>query len=227
MKTNKELGEIGARAAQGVQSESEIIIDPASRYWTAYQPEREAFAAAVAEEVRKEYPADWSKDSSLETWFPITAQELTDLRSQLESAVQQIKDARVNLAACEQELEEKTARLAQLEWRPTSVKPTREDADRDGNIETVTPDGRVLIRRHDTWPWPINSTTAHKVTHWRAVPPPPAPTAEEAERAKFETWAKSQAYNLHRQPSGVYTSDCTASAWVAWQAASASKEVQP
>lgn len=36
-------------------------------------------------------PADWSKDSSLETWFPLTAEELTQAKSQLSQAQQEVE----------------------------------------------------------------------------------------------------------------------------------------
>lgn len=47
---------------------------------------REAFAALdAAQEQVAALPADWSTDSSLETWFPFSAQELVNLREEVKT----------------------------------------------------------------------------------------------------------------------------------------------
>ena len=36
----------------------------------------------MKDELGRELPADWFEDSSLETWFPLTAEELARLKAQ-------------------------------------------------------------------------------------------------------------------------------------------------
>lgn len=45
-----------------------------------------------------------------------------------------------------------------------------------------------------------------------------------AERARFEAWALGECLSLHRYDSGPYSHDRTSSAWLAWQAALASRQ---
>ena len=50
----------------------------------------------------KALPADWFEDSSLETWFPLTAQELAELKRQLaatQESYRRVSDLAVNLTA--------------------------------------------------------------------------------------------------------------------------------
>lgn len=66
-----------------------ITADPEPRYeWRcsdANNRRREDAAVAELVDLRAKFaalPADWSQDSSLETWFPYTAQELDSLRAE-------------------------------------------------------------------------------------------------------------------------------------------------
>ena len=53
----------------------------------------DAFAALdAAQEQVAALPADWRTDSSLETWFPRTAEELTRLRAQIVAATSLLRE---------------------------------------------------------------------------------------------------------------------------------------
>ena len=45
----------------------------------------------------KRLPADWFKDSSLETWFPLTARELKSLRAERDALAAQVETLRAAL----------------------------------------------------------------------------------------------------------------------------------
>lgn len=73
------------------------------------------------------------------------------------------------------------ARLEQLEWRPVSVKPTKEDADIHGHVLICRKDG-------DTGFGSIYVAWTPEVTHWR---PAALPTIPDQSRVEFEKWWKS------------------------------------
>lgn len=75
-------------------------------------------------------------------------------------------------------------RLAQLEWRPVSVKPTKEDADSDGSVCVLDEAGELSIWRYDF-------NFGRRVTHWRPASPPPQQVD-----AEFESWYKTNAIML-------------------------------
>ena len=68
---------------------AEDVIQYARRLHDLYaSPEPVAPDQQVIADLRARIdamPADWSHDSSLETWFPYTAQELADLRAEVEA----------------------------------------------------------------------------------------------------------------------------------------------
>lgn len=66
--------------------------------------------------------------------------------------------------------------LAKLEWRPVSVKPTKEDADSDGYVCAFDTDGELSI-------WHYNEIFGRRFTHWRPASPPPQQVD-----AAFESW---------------------------------------
>lgn len=119
------------------------------------------------------------------------------------------------------ELAKANAELERLRWRSVEVKPTREDADNDGNI--ILTNGDIYLKIgwnnikgiHSSWKW------------WSPFCPPPAPSAEEVERERFEIWAATSSFghDLTRMPCGkYYNSVLTSEAWELWQAARAAKE---
>lgn len=81
----------------------------------------------------------------------------------------------------EKQFEDAQARLAQLEWRPVSVKPTKEDADPFGNVQVCGITNGIL-QSHGLHS--INYPFKDRNTHWRpaALPTIPDPSREEFER---------------------------------------------
>ena len=110
------------------------------------------------------------------------------------------------------ELAKRDERLAALEWRPVSVKPTREDADEGGKViwtngtSYLEIDWNDIDGMHPSWKW------------WRPFSPPPAPSPEEIERREFEAY---YAEADPRTPQNPFEKEA---AWKAWQAARAGKE---
>jgi len=79
------------------------------------------------------------------------------------------------LAAMTAERDALQARLAQMDWRPVSVRPTAEDCDEDGDV-TVGWGEKCCTCSVDIWP-------PQKATHWMPFTPPPADP--------FEQWWKN------------------------------------
>lgn len=150
-----------------------------------------------------------------------------DIKTQITPLQQRNHELNELLAEAVAKLATVTAERDRMQWRPVSEKPTRQDADASGNVESITPKGRILLRMFSSWPWELNHTTAHEVTHWRPFCPPPAPSAEDAERERFEIWAATSSFghDLTRTPCRKhYNSALTSEAWELWQAARAVKE---
>jgi len=76
----------------------------------------------------------------------------------------------------EKQFEDAQARLAQLEWRPVSVKPTKEDADPFGNVQVCGITNGIL-QSHGLHS--INYPFRDRDTHWRpaALPEIPNPAS--------------------------------------------------
>ena len=112
------------------------------------------------------------------------------------------------------------ARLKQLEWRPVSMKPTKEDADAWGRIP-VTRLGEVLYQYINNW-----DQLPSNVTHWRPFAPP---TPSDTDRVEFEKWAlQGQCCEfdlIWDEVRETYTSPESQIAWNAWKAAR-TKEVK-
>lgn len=101
------------------------------------------------------------------------------------SKINEVK-ARANaLIATHEKLQSKLtaaqARLDQLEWRPVSVKPTKEDANKFDYLEAT--DGEHIYHFKYT-NFPIRPSW----THWRPFAPPTIP---DQSRVEFENWWKS------------------------------------
>jgi hypothetical protein len=172
MKSNKKLGEIGAKAAalwlQSKMRGYHLAVNENSCSYLGESAGRESFAATVAAEVRKE-----------------SAEEIATL----------------------------TAELAKHQWRPVSVLPTKADADVEGHVFVCSADGRIRGMHRIEWPFSTG------VTHWRPFVPPPAPSAEDLERAEFEKWWSCQ-------PSWVHENNTKDAVFMGWQAARAGKEAK-
>ncbi len=210
--SDEQLGEIGAKAAAGklhVQMNTFcMVVSERSAFWDGDKDARAAFAAAVAAEVRKEY------EKTMASLSEIVVNEQT-----------QKHQALADVANLRAENAKQAERLAALEWRPVSVKPTREDADKHGFVEVLwlgdDQTNCIDLYAVSMWPWGNDN-----VTHWRTVSPPPAPTAAETERAEFEQAAMVKNLNVDRYPDGGYMIPAVTMMWEGWQARAA-KEVQP
>jgi len=102
------------------------------------------------------------------------------------------------------ELAKRDERLAKLEGRPVSVRPTREDGDSRGNVCAVLHTGELCIQA-------ISHPFSDAVCAWWPFSPPPAPSPEEIERREFEAWWNSSDNFAASKPV----------AWHAWQARAA------
>lgn len=136
-------------------------------------------------------PANWSEDSSLETWFPFSAQEIGQLEAQM-SVVEKIRKEREAVAAL----------VSKSGWQPIETAP------KDGTrIDLWMPSGRRVPNcfwgkpehscgeyegycdscpDHDGW---IDSEdfmsgyTDEEPTHWMPLPSSPARSTAEPEPA--------------------------------------------
>lgn len=100
------------------------------------------------------------------------------------------------------------AELERLRWRSPKIKPSREDADITGRITVLKRDGIVTQIL-----WYSEELNAFEA--WRPCCPPPAPSAEEVERAEFAAfWDRSELAGIVKEEG----------AFKIWQAARAAKE---
>ena len=274
MKTDKELGEIGAAAAllkQREQLTGNLCIVPEYAMWQADESARTAFAAAVREEIFAGMEGMPSEGVCLETYgleisrngyicgvnavrklmlaaFAKQMEEaknnslllckelgnegkttIGELQSKLSEAEERVEskhgcwmNALKKVTELESKLAEAEKRLGELEWRPVSVKPMREDGndngivmimDHDGNMSTIA--YNLFHRLEPKWKW------------WMPYFKPPTPTAEEIERAEFEEWAQENCpgWSLSKSETGQYQDPNARVAFAGWQARAA-KEVK-
>lgn len=154
-------------------------------------------------------------------------------------SIERMKEAQAELAKANAELERYTkecgalivehsklqAELERLRWRPVSVKPTREDADTADRITVLCKNGKMQRVPLDAmgfrpdFDW-SKSDDGEQFMFWRPTCPPPAPTAEEKERAEFEKWFKETT-----EKEG-FSKNFGQIAFEAWKAALASIEVK-
>lgn len=119
-----------------------------------------------------------------------------------------------------EELAKANAELERLRWISRDILPARDDADANGYVNCLKRDGNTCMQK-------IGGDFHESIAFWRPFCPPPAPTAEEVERERFEIWAATSSFghDLTRTPCGkYYNSVLTCEAWELWQAARASKE---
>lgn len=196
-------------------------LEEASRDWLNHKEEIQNTKNELAM-FQKSYEAE--RNCSAERMAKIHAHEEEIRRLTARSAGQLLEITSLHhlLDEGDAEYAEVKADLERLQWRPVSMAPTAEDADATGNVETITPEGRMMLRKFSSWPW-----AAHEVTHWRPFCPPPAPTPEEAEQERFEKWALKNCKEL--TPLGDhdganYKDIGSQVAFQIWQAARAVKE---
>ena len=111
-----------------------------------------------------------------------------------------------------EEIDRLRAELAKHQWRPVSVKPTKEDADVDGYVMDYCKSGNLCKQS-------VVGVLGSVVISWMPCPKTPTPTAEETERAGFEKWWSCQ-------PSWVHENNTKHAVFMGWQAARAGKKEQ-
>lgn len=205
MKTIQELAGIGAKAAseklatlKGGGSGLLLAISPNSSDWSNDQPAREAFAQAVidafldgvgdvpsVDECREMFDAEPSHKE---------LQGLSVVRAAILTAVAKTtRNWQIAASARERMLEERVkeleamnkrqrddmaeARLAELEWRPISVKPTKEDADARGMV--------IVMKDREIGTVGWQSDWLNEAQMWRPAALPPV---ADKEREAFEAW---------------------------------------
>lgn len=109
--------------------------------------------------------------------------QILELQRELSQANERVEAKQAAYQRCAGLLEEErlknvkaNAELERLRWRSVEVKPTREDADVDGDIMVYNATTGEIYNLD----W--QSEFKACVTHWRPACPPPAPTAEEVEK---------------------------------------------
>ena len=245
--TDEELGRIGAKAAFDNRSfpSSYLCIDRGNAQWSKEQDGRNAYARAVREAVEKQRGEEIARliQSATKAWEEADRAkskiaELTQgIQDQQENADRLMELDATNRENCDrthralvesqlQHLETQkalatvTAERDRLQWRPVSVKPTREDADLNSNV--IATNGTQFAKFNFA---DFSHMSGHW-THWIAFSPPPTPTPEEVERERFEKWAQDKPHLALNRGNGFteYFSSTTQSAWIGWQAACAVKE---
>lgn len=248
--SDKQLGEIGAKAAFSAGNSvgwlmcvhdgmpGQLIGFSA---WRGDEPARTAFAAAVREQVEKECMHPMNQvailnadavnqqiqkltQSATKAWEEAdrSKSKIAELTNGITDQGEEIDRLTAELAAAEK-------RLAELQWRPISVKPTREDADEGGFVIVLRADKLTSLVQwdangfHPDFDW-RQTSQALRYTKWRPAALTPAPKAKELERADFENTFPNMP--KERTPSGMYANDKFQAMWESWQAARASKEVQ-
>lgn len=112
------------------------------------------------------------------------------------------------------------------------MKPTREDADEGGFVTVLRADKLTAIVQWDAngfnpdFDWRQISQSL-RYTKWRAAALPPAPTAEEKERAEFEKACVQFDVSFTRDIGGNYRDSRTLVLFEVWMLARASAESKP
>lgn len=173
------------------------------------------FARAVREAVEKEQAEETAR---------LTAER--DLNQQhYHNAMDELRTKRRTSHELQAELAKANAELERLRWRSVEVKPTQEDADPQGQVEIFLQAGTSSRFNIVNFPW-----NGWQVIWWRPFCPPPAPTAEEVERERFEA-AYLENYpagmpDLQLSEDGEYRTPSVRCGFKMWQAARAAKEVE-
>jgi len=136
-----------------------------------------------------------------------------------------------DMDALKDQLAKANAELERLRWRSVEVKPTREDGDRDGKVTVIHKDGVMY-----EWHWNMAFHENHRA--WRPFCPPPALSAEEVERERFEKayreeWERCEGQDskwkfdprvFTRDDQGRYIAQGVEPSWRMWKLARAAKE---
>lgn len=124
------------------------------------------------------------------------------LQAEQEESLEIINELKTKLADVEK-------RVAELDWRSVSVKPTKEDGDADGYVRVTN--GKT------EWGAPFDDLTWNgECTHWMPFIPLPVPTPEEKSRAEFEeAWRQFPNKNnlSYNAPNGSLAKEAASYFW--------------
>lgn len=242
----KHLGAKGAEAASlamgAIRTSAYLSIHQMAAHCEEDTPARTAFARAVIEEYERLRLAEVgevmpSVEECDDVWRgskPGTAGIVAVRNLILSAFAKQLeeKDAEIGRLLqvhCSLEDEREVnlfklaaaeKRLSELEWRPVSMKPTREDADINGCVMTYCKRGHFCTQN-------VGGALVTETIGWLPFPKPLAPTADEVSRAEFEAWAVKRDYSIRiGTEKDRYADTSTDRAWTVWQAYRASKEVK-
>lgn len=152
--------------------------------WKTSQKDYESFR----QQSQQQEPAPTDNDAwnSLLTTNAQLGKKVAELESKLSAALEGVQmwkkrteELEKYLAIRDERLEAAQARLEQLEWRPVSVKPTKEDA-LFGWVQ-ITDGFRTIMGQ-------ISNKWDSSWTHWR---PSTSPIKTNTERSEFQTWWKT------------------------------------
>ena len=117
----------------------------------------------------EQLPAKWNEDSSLETWFPFSAEELSRCKTELAEAVQHNREQAEHLARTATECVELKAELGALQWR--EITPEHLPKVGDEVIDRwEAPD--ISKMSMAMWGWEAKDFIRAGFTHYRPIAPP-------------------------------------------------------
>ena len=222
----KHLGEIGAKAVLnsiGSRDYNETFARAVIEEDRRLRMEEVGEGMASVEDCGNEYASAASIYPALKGIRAVRNLLLTVFEKQLEvekAHTQHHINLQLEAESAHCQLEAKLAaakkRLGELEWKPVSVKPTREDADVNGWVVVLRKNGSTAHHKWD-WAFPFD------VIQWCPTALPPAPTAEDIELAEFEKLAKSKNWNVEKLD-GEFITPNTRMAFEAWQARAAKED---
>lgn len=124
--------------------------------------------------------------------------EITAQRDALRAELAAVEPAMQSLRGMVSKLE---AELSRLQWRTMDVKPTREDADAQGNVAVHMEPDFVWVLPTSTFPWAeegFNPPPIRWLPLSSATSPTPVDTERAEMRAAFEAWSPSAQGGCHR-----------------------------
>lgn len=177
--TDEELGEIGAKAVVSHHGVFIIAVEPSEGSYHLDAKLRTTFARAVREAVEKEQSSNY-----IQIGTSRQADEIARLTAELKAANERIEAKQAGYVRCADQLEEANAELERLRWISRDILPARDDADANGYVNCLKRDGTTCMQK-------IGGDFHESITFWRPFCPPPAPSAEEVERERFDDSGES------------------------------------
>lgn len=152
-----------------------VIRQSEYKYWEKDRTAREAMIRSGIEQWEAEIEKIRRTNVNFTTAIESLRKELDFMATSRNKYRLDAEELQTKLTAAEK-------RVAELEWRPVSVKPTREDADASGYVVAII-EGHYSMEQWDDVGRPFN--------YWRPAALPKQTTPEEKSRAEFEVIAMS------------------------------------